>query len=165
MLTWLASRRGLSDAYHDKDMVVGCYPARGISKPQFIFRAALNEDGSFVTKDHLIKALYTPAGFMLIKRGVIENMQKKFPELYYEPKVKVPENEHDVGFCLFGIEVYEGEFWGEDYVFCRRAREAGAEIWIDPVIEFDHAGTKGMLAKMLTDKKPVSVLETTTTTT
>ena len=139
---------------HDKEMVVGCYPMRGCLEPKFIFRGELKEDKSFLIQDRLIKGLYVPAGFMLLKRSVIEKMQAKFPELYYEPKVKIKETENDKGFCLFGIEVYEGEFWGEDYVFCRRAREAGVDIWIDPAIEFNHAGTIGMLAKMLTDKKP-----------
>ena len=55
----------------------------------------------------------------------------------------------DPGYCFFDTQVYEGEFWGEDFVFCRRAREAGIEIWVDPLIQFDHAGTLGMLIQAL----------------
>jgi hypothetical protein len=51
---------------------------------------------------------------------------------------------------LFALEVYEGEFWGEDYVFCRRAAEAGVDIWVDPMIEFNHAGIEGRLFDALT---------------
>ena len=45
----------------------------------------------------------------------------------------------------------EGEFWGEDYVFCRRARQAGFKIWIDPSIKLDHAGIVGAFIECLTD--------------
>jgi len=134
---------------HDKEFVVGCYPARGFKDARFIFRGKMHDDGSLDGEGALAKALYVPAGFMLISRSAIEKMQNKFPELYFEPKVKVEENKNEKGFCLFDTEVYEGEFWGEDYVFCRRAREAGVEIWIDPNIELNHAGTIGSLAKML----------------
>jgi hypothetical protein len=139
---------------HDKEMVVGCYPMRGSADPKYIFRGVMIEEGKLLVQDNLIKAQYVPAGFMLLKRSVIEKMHAKFPELYYEPKIKFKENERDSGYCLFGVEVWEGEFWGEDYVFCRRAREAGVDIWIDPLIEFNHAGTIGALAKALSNKKP-----------
>jgi hypothetical protein len=56
-------------------------------------------------------------------------------------------------YCFFDTEVYDGEFWGEDYVFCRRVREAGFDIYVDPLIEFDHAGTVGSLIEILTTDK------------
>lgn len=137
---------------HDVDFVAGSYPARG--EDIFLFRPCLNEDKSLqkhFDKD-IFKMLYIPSGFMLIKRHVIERMISHFPELYFEPKNK--DLKHENGYCLFNTEVIDGEFWGEDYVFCRRAREAGFDIWVDPLIEFDHAGTRGMLASVLTNEKP-----------
>lgn len=131
----------------DKEFIAGVYPARG-DLHTFVFRPVLNEDNTIVSENHLLKMQYVPAGFMLLSRSLIEKMRNKFPELYYEPK-------HDIGeasvsaYCLFNTEVWEGEFWGEDYVFCRRAREAGAEIWADPLIQFDHDGTLGMLIESL----------------
>ena len=93
---------------------------------------------------------YIPAGFMLLKRCVIEKMIQKHPETRFEPKDK----KNPSGYALFNTEIYEGEFWGEDFVFCRRAREAGVEIWVDPMIQFDHAGNIGALAEILTNEKP-----------
>lgn len=130
----------------DKDFIAGLYPARGGDK-QFIFRPVENADGSLVNEKHLFKMLYIPAGFMLIKREVIAKMREKFPELYYEPKD--PRNKAEKAYCFFDTEVYEGEFWGEDYTFCRRAREAGFDIWIDPLIQFDHDGTIGSFQEVL----------------
>jgi hypothetical protein len=131
----------------DKEFMCGIYPARGTDGKTFIFRPALNKDGSIIQEKHLLKMEYIPAGFMLIKRSVIVKMRDKFPELYYEPKD--PRNNPEPGYAFFNTEIYEGEFWGEDFVFCRRAREAGVEIWCDPLIEFDHAGSRGMLTSAL----------------
>lgn len=136
---------------HDVDFVAGLYPARGESNT-FLFRPVYNEDRSIAKNEkNLLKMNYIPAGFMLIKRHVIERMTAHFSDLYFEPKHK--DFKHENGYCLFNTEVKDGEFWGEDYVFSRRVREAGFEILVDPLIEFDHAGTRGSIIQVLTDKK------------
>lgn len=136
-----------------KEFVAGCYPARNPLKTakEFLFRPEYQNNGSLIQEKHLIKMQYIPAGFMLIARSVIKKMRDKHPDLYYEPKDK--RNNPEPGYCFFNTEVYEGEFWGEDFVFCRKAREAGVEIWVDPLIQFDHAGTVGMLLNILTPNK------------
>lgn len=140
----------LSMLEHDKDFIVGCYPAR--KKPElFHFVGVENEDGSLVTEGPLIKIKYAPAGFMLIKRHVIEKMTEHFKELQYEPLDE--RSSETAGCCLFNTEVLNGAFWGEDYVFCRRAREAGFDIWCDPRYGFNHADTVGCLSDMLTSDK------------
>lgn len=131
-----------------KEFVAGVYPARG-EKDTFLFRPQTEKDGRLITHGHLIKMNYIPAGFVMITKSCLEKMRNTFPELYYEPKNKYVGNPTP-GYCLFDTQVWEGEFWGEDYVFCRRAREAGVEIWVDPLIQFDHAGTLGMLIDILT---------------
>lgn len=131
----------------EKDFVAGVYPARGY-KDTFLFRPILDKNQKIVQENHLLKMEYIPAGFMLLSKNCIAKMREKFPELYYEPKNK--KYNPEPGFCLFNTEVWEGEFWGEDYVFCRRARQAGIDIWVDPLIQFDHAGTIGMLIEHLT---------------
>jgi hypothetical protein len=133
----------------DKEFVGGVYPSRG--ERSFTFRPCVKEDDSIVTEGQLLKMEYIPAGFMLIKRSVIEKMMAKFPELYYEPKHETMK--HAKGWLFFNCEKYDGEFWGEDYVFCRKAREAGVDLWVNPLIQFDHAGTKGALIEALTEKK------------
>lgn len=131
------------------DFVAGVYPARG-QENTFLFRPALKDDGTLTigTKGH-IKMNYIPAGFMLLKREAIQKMIDKFPQLHFKSKMDGSE-----GYCLFDTEVFEGEFWGEDFVFCRRAREAGLDIWVDPLIQFNHAGTIGCITSVITEKKP-----------
>lgn len=131
-----------------KDFSGGVYPSR--DGKGFTFRPAQEKDGRIVVcpQTNLLKMEYIPAGFMLIKREVIARLRDRFPELYYSPKD--PRSEKESAFCFFDTEVWEGEFWGEDYVFCRRAREVGVDIWVDPLIQFDHAGIKGALIETLT---------------
>lgn len=131
----------------NKEFVCGVYPARGTGGKEFTFRPTKNLDGSIIQDRHLLKMEYVPAGFMLISRSAIAKMRDKFPDLYFCPKQ--PIGNPEPGYCFFDTQVWEGEFWGEDYVFCRRAREAGIEIWCDPLIEFDHAGDRGMLLNSL----------------
>lgn len=139
-----------------KEFVAGCYPARDPSnkEKEFLFRPEYNNSGLIIQEKHLLKMQYIPAGFMLISRSVIEKMRDKHPDLYYEPKYS--RNNPEAGYCFFNTEVWQGEFWGEDFVFCRKAREAGVEIWVDPLIQFDHAGTVGMLLDALKLNKEAS---------
>jgi len=131
-----------------KEFVGGCYPTRDGSG--FNFRPALIPDGRIEMdeKTKLLKMEYIPAGFMLLSRSVIAKMRDKFPELYYSPKD--PRSKTESAYCFFDTQVWEGEFWGEDYVFCRRVREAGVDIWVDPLIQFNHGGVKGALIEVLT---------------
>jgi len=135
--------------HHDRDFVAGCYPIRK-QPDKFHFQSCENEDGSLITDGNLIKMLYIPAGFMLIKRHVIEKMTEHFKELHYDP---IDPDKNGMQCALFNTELLDGHLWGEDYVFCRRAREAGFEIWVDPRFGFNHAGTIGRLADYLTQKK------------
>lgn len=137
-----------------KDFIGGVYPSRDGNG--FNFRPELEKDGRIVQckETALLKMEYIPAGCMLMSRNLIKVMREKYPELYYSPKDKRSQSES--AFCFFDTEVWEGEFWGEDYVFCRRVRNAGFDIWVDPTITFNHAGVIGSLMEALTDKKEQS---------
>lgn len=124
----------------DKDIVVGLYPARGLPD-KFFYRPVTNENDCVVIENNLMRLTHAPAGFMLIKRESIQRMIDKYPERYANPKD--PRNKKEDMYVFFNTEMHEGEFWGEDYMFCRLATEAGLEIWADLDIVFDHAGTVG----------------------
>jgi len=137
----------------EEPFVAGVYPARRDNI--FMFRPVLNEDGSIVSSEKkLLEMEYIPAGFMLIERSVIDLMRSMYPERYFCPKEA--SDQLSKGYCLFNTELFDGEFWGEDYIFCKLVRQSGLKIWVDPTIEFDHAGVKGHLLLCLTDKKEVS---------
>ena len=90
----------------DKEFICGVYPARGTQGKEFTFRPALNDDDTIVAENHLLKMEYIPAGFMLLKRSVIEKMRNHFPELYYCPKYD--KEKKQAAYCFFDTEVFDG---------------------------------------------------------
>jgi hypothetical protein len=139
----------------NKDFIGGVYPSR--DGKGFNFRPSLEEDSKIVQckETGLLQMQYIPAGCMFMTRNLIGKLRDHFPELHYKPKEE--KSDASPGVCLFDTQVWEGEFWGEDYVFCRRVREAGFDIWINPTIVFNHAGVHGSLMQTLTNKKEESV--------
>lgn len=127
-----------------RDLVCGVYPARDKERV-FLFRPRKDAEGRIVQDGHLVGMDYVPAGFLLLSRDCIRKMREAHPGLLCVPKKDNGDRFH----ALFDNAVYEGEYWGEDFTFCRHAREAGIEIWADPLIEFDHAGVRGMLTSVL----------------
>jgi hypothetical protein len=140
-----------------KDIIVGVYPARSKTENSFTFRPALNEDKSFIQDRHLLKMEAVPAGFMLISKDCIRKMRDFYPELYYCPKNEEMKLKSGPAYAFFNTLVIDGEFWGEDYVFCKRIIDAGMEIWCDPLIQFDHAGKVGMFVECLTSNSQSTV--------
>lgn len=123
----------------DKDIVCGVYPARK-EKGLFVYNPQRDSYGAFISdpeKKHLIKADMTPCGFMLLKREAIVKMVKAYKHLRYAPGKDEP---GDKGTLLFNTDVIDGRFHSEDYVFCKRATNIGLDIWVDPLIQFNHAG-------------------------
>lgn len=135
-----------------KDFVAGIYPARNVKETTFLFRPTLNEDGTFAGENHLLKMKYVPAGFLLLSRECIKKMREALPHLHYAPKQNAESNPPEA-FLFFNTEVYEGEFWGEDFTFCRNATKAGIDIWVDPLIQFEHDGQIGALYQYIMSKQ------------
>jgi hypothetical protein len=133
----------------DREFIACCYPARS-SRDLFIFRPIFDEKTAIVHEKDLLKMESVPAGFMLLQRSAIKKMRKAHPHLYYQPKHRDPNDPyHAGGYLLFNTEIVDGEFFGEDYIFCKRAADAGVDIWCDPNIPLDHAGKVGALADIL----------------
>lgn len=111
----------------DVDMVAGVYPMK---KPEPEFRVKFNSE----RLPGLIGADWTPGGFCLIKRHVLEGMCLTFPDLQITGGSEYPEK----FFCLHKSHVSQGRYWGEDTSFCKRLRKAGYKLWVDPTIKLHH---------------------------
>jgi hypothetical protein len=135
----------------EKDFIAGVYPTRWDNQG-FFYTPCLNENGNRIMEGHLIKMEYIPAGFMLFSKKVISKMRDVYPELYYKSK----HDSKDIGYCFFDTEVYEQQLWGEDYVFARRVRNAGFDIWVDPLIEFKHGDMEGAMGRLPSGENPYS---------
>jgi hypothetical protein len=140
---------------YDVDFIAGVYPARRNTPniPKYLFNPETDANGQ-VTQDEktkLLKMKGVPAGFMMLSKKCIETMRNHFPEKQYKGS-----NNFDSAFSFFNTEVRDGYMWGEDYVFCQNAIDAGIDIWCDPSINFVHAGIPGNLNEILTSVKPIN---------
>ena len=71
---------------------------------------------------------YTGFGWVLIKKGVFEHPELKYP--WFAPKMQVFESGAVQDMC------------GEDVSFCLDAMDAGFDIWCDPRIRVGHEKTR-----------------------
>jgi hypothetical protein len=87
-----------------------------------------------------IKHLAT--GFMMIKRNVIESLQKAYPSTKYIDDIGFLNKEEEKNaFALFDTSVEYGHYLSEDWLFCERWKSIGGQIFADVTIELGHIGT------------------------
>ena len=133
---------------HDVDVVAGCYPKKS---DQGEWPCVIKcVDDMPVERNGLWQALLAPTGFMCIKRGVLEKMAAQ-SGLYVDTTrpgaTEAQWNIFDMGWFTPDGERppqqggVQGQFWGEDYYFVRKCRDAGIDVWIDPDIHFTHRGS------------------------
>ena len=164
---------------HNKDIVTGAYPMKLINynnienkalpvttlvkltteyaiNPKFTeeeAERARNSDQpermTLQVKNGLIEVLDAGTGFMLIKRGVLEQMITAFPEIKYVRDMTSLnadgsiDRTTDTQYALFdgSIDEESRRYLSEDYTFCRRWQKIGGRIWTDPEIVLNHVGT------------------------
>ena len=121
----------------DKDVVAGSYPRRA-KDAKFFLDFYLDEDGQLEFDDHgLMRVESVSTGFMLIRRHVIEHMIEKHPEWQY-----AGDGDGETEHALFDFMILDGQYIGEDYAFCLRARTDGFKIYLDPMISLPHIGSE-----------------------
>ena len=148
---------------HDKDVVVGAYPKKGIDWDN-VYNAVKNEnvtannleeystnyalnfiakdDGTLITENNLIKLKDAGTGFMLIKRSVFEKFINNYPEIKYINDIKIDGLLSNEFYAFFDTSINEisKRYLSEDYTFCRRWQKIGGDIWLDPDIKLNHVG-------------------------
>lgn len=87
----------------------------------------------------LLEVKDVPFGFVRLSRSVVEKMVEAHPDDWFyanhAERFKCP--------ALFNTEIRDHTFWGEDYYFCRRWRELGGRVWVDPEIRLAHVNSDG----------------------
>ena len=94
------------------------------------------------------EGLYTVGGigmgFFLLHREAADILVDYAEENYPEMKAKfytLGQDNPIMGYPFFNTIIGEdGTSWGEDYSFCRRLKEAGISIFMDPNVALRHGG-------------------------
>lgn len=87
----------------------------------------------------LMRARTVGTGFMRLKKSVIDKYIAAHPETYIPGDGSQPMH-HKV--FEPGGKILNGQFWGEDLVWCKEWEKMGGTLWIDPNVEFVHIGRK-----------------------
>lgn len=94
-------------------------------------------------KNHCIEVTDVATGFMLIKRNVIEQMVKKYPELEYKPFKNDQYGDNTKYYAFFDTMIHPdtGIYLSEDYAFCKRWVDIGGKVYARTDIDLSHIGT------------------------
>ena len=111
--------------------------------------------GKYMDQDGFVEVAEAPTGFMCIKRQVILDMMKHYPELNYTPDGPPGHPQAHLHYLLFDcmVDPDSGRYLSEDYAFCRRWRDLGGKIWVDLHAQLMHLGQhnyRGNLGASLT---------------
>jgi hypothetical protein len=101
------------------------------------------EDPNAVTASAgFVKVRYAGTGFLMIRRGALEKMCERYPQLQYRRDHSLDAaTESEKRFALFESMIADdGTYLSEDFAFCKRWTDIGGEIWADLDSRLDHVG-------------------------
>lgn len=106
---------------HDVDLVAGAYPKR---KDPIEWSVGWLDVPELRAVNGLLEVASLATGFMRISRNCAEKMHKEYGATVFD------NIRHDTGR------------YSEDISFCRRWRDIGGKVWLDPEIKMGHIGNK-----------------------
>ena len=115
---------------YDADVVGGIYPKK-TDLHQFPVKPL--ETGFKAEENGLIEVAGLPTGFLRITRKALKDVWEVSEEY---------ENEGKTNRMVFDVKVMDGKLVSEDNVFCRKWRDLGGKVYIDPSMTCNHIGTK-----------------------
>lgn len=92
-------------------------------------------DKNCVVDNGLLKVRTVGTGFMRITKAAMDKYLAAYPETYNPGDGSQP-----LHHLVFEQQIIDGQFFGEDLVFCKRWEKIGGELWIDPNVSFKHVG-------------------------
>jgi hypothetical protein len=120
-----------------KDITAGMYTRRAEDR-KFFLDIYIDAANTLEFDQHgMLRVENVATGFMMIQRHVLEKMVAGHPEWTYFNDV-YNRNES----ALFDFELTNGQYVGEDYTFCKRARADGFTVFVDPEITLPHVGSQ-----------------------
>lgn len=119
---------------HPVDFVAGMYRVK--AEPE---RYAMHYLPEPVLKSDpltgLLEVSSVPFGCVRIARKAMEQMRDAHEDRWFTAACAGIK-----AWPMFDTEIKDHVFWGEDFYFCRRYRELGGKVWIDPELRLQHVG-------------------------
>lgn len=118
---------------HDADLIGGAYPKKSDKET---YPVKLGKNGFAKNSLGLIEVDGLPMGFTRITKNALQmiwNVSKEYKETHKEKSIRM----------IFDIEIDEsGYLVSEDISFCKKWKELGGKVYLDPSINLAHVGTK-----------------------
>jgi hypothetical protein len=115
---------------YDEDVVGGTYPKKS-DTPMFPVKALT--EGLKQEENGLIEVEGMPTGFLRLSRAALQKVWDVSDEY---------QNEGKTCRMVFDIKVMDGQLVSEDVVFCRKWRDLGGKVYLDPAMCCNHIGVK-----------------------
>lgn len=126
---------------HPVDVVAGAYPRR-FEEMSFPVQWDDNKPELWADpKTGLLEVLGVAAGFLRITRSACERLIQAYGEDWYH-QFGAPDGK---AVALFDFVRRDHTAFSEDYTFCRKWREIGGKVWLDPELTFLHIGQKAFV--------------------
>jgi glycosyltransferase involved in cell wall biosynthesis len=120
----------------DRDVVGATYKQKRTDETVYVMRSEkkiVPDQNGYAEVDGL------GCGFLFVSRKALRDVAEASGK--YEDKGVLMRN-------VFELEVRDGRLFSEDYVFCRKLREAGHKIWLDTGIDLIHHGNLGYVGNI-----------------
>lgn len=117
------------------DFVAAIYPQR---KDPINYCVSWLDKPELIAVNGLLEVQGVPAGCMRLSRSMLEKMVEQYPDTQFHCD-NVP---NETAHALFDPYRIGKLKFGEDYAFCRRWRDMGGKVWIDPEVRMGHVGFK-----------------------
>lgn len=120
----------------DKDVIGGLYPKKGLPIDYcFNLQPQTTLEGDIFTVDTI------GTGFLLFKRHVYEKLIQAHPECKYIDDVGIGKEFEPMMYSIFDVQIdHEGRYLSEDWLFCRRWKALGGDIWAHSKVLLNHIG-------------------------
>lgn len=87
------------------------------------------------------EVLEIATGFMMFRRSMVLRMMECFPQTKFTCNIGLLTPEQNAyAYCLFDSAVENGQLVSEDYLFCRRWKKIGGQVFADLSIPLAHIG-------------------------
>lgn len=106
-----------------------------------------------------VRVMAVGTGLLKISRSVFEKMIAAHPEWKRAGHDGMSEAVKANYYQFFRFDPDDSTEMGEDFVFCKRWRELGGTIWIDPTIWLSHVGNRAYSGCISELMQPAPVLE------
>lgn len=115
------------------DVVAGTYLFKNEEKEEYMAAVKAGPNGKPIMRpeDNCIDAIHAPSGFLKVTRKAVNKFIEAYPQLLYGERCYPY-------IDLFNHGAIDWTWYGQDYGFCKRWRDMGEHVWINPFLNIDH---------------------------